>query len=129
MSWISHKVVPKLSSISPSVSFIYKIQKRPKYVNHTWGYSWVQTSADGFLELCTSMSSTVCQTSNSYYHCLCEGCELCCTNKFFKSVSLTLVVYAPSVVLSISRLNPKSAILQTSWALTNTLRAARSLWT
>jgi len=65
MSRISHKVVPKLSSISPSISSIYKIRKRPKYVKHTRGYSCVQTSTDGFLEPCTKMGSTVCQTANS----------------------------------------------------------------
>ena len=66
MPGISHKVVPKLSSISPSVSFIYKIQKRPKYLKHTRSYSCVQTSTDTFLEPCTNMSSTVCQTSSSF---------------------------------------------------------------
>lgn len=40
----------------------------------------------------------------------------------------TLVVYAASVWLSISRDSPKSAILHTSCPFTNTFRAAKSLW-
>lgn len=39
---------------------------------------------------------------------------------------LTLVVYAPSVALSISRESPKSAILHTKAELTRTFRAAKS---
>jgi hypothetical protein len=60
MSGISCKLVPKLSSISSRISFIYEFQKRQKYVKRAQGYSCVQKETDGFLKPCAKPSYNVC---------------------------------------------------------------------